>query len=67
MILASGVVCPSFNDTECLQVWTAEIYASNECFRQIVSGRLTNVSADGFEFLTGLPFNFDLLSCRTVA
>lgn len=27
VILASGVVCPPFNDTECLQVWTSE----NEC------------------------------------
>lgn len=67
VILASGVVCPPFNDTECLQVWTVEIYANKEsCFREIVSGRLTNVSVDGFEFLTGLLFNFDLLSCRTV-
>lgn len=24
VILASGVVCPPFNDTECLQVWTSE-------------------------------------------
>lgn len=33
---------------------------------QILFGRLTNVSADGFEFWTGPPFNFDLLSCRMV-
>lgn len=27
VVLASGVVCPPFNDTECLQVWTSE----NDC------------------------------------
>lgn len=31
MILASGVVCPPFNDTECLQVRTSE------CERAFVS------------------------------
>lgn len=37
MVLASGVVCPPFNDTECLQVCVSEI---NDTFKVLPKSSL---------------------------
>lgn len=82
VILASGVVCPPFNDTECLQVWTSTFNANNDFISpkilferlffmsahqyEVCITLLTYVYTGGFDFSTGAPFNFHLLACRMV-